>query len=142
MLRLARSTAPAVFMHDCATRTGATAMAPACATGLGRTADQLELIIWPGDHVFRNDAPIGIDASSESLQPGEPLLRHPLDATDLAPSALGLELPPIRAHDLVRCVALRRAERTQADEQSLNEAAMRMWCGSRGTRSRLCSREG
>ncbi len=71
--------------------------APACATGLGLTDDQLELIISPGDHVFRNDAPIGIDASSESCSPVSqrsatrstpPISRRPLSAWNCHPSEL------------------------------------------------------
>ena len=53
--------------------------------------------------VFRNNRTILLDATVESLQPGEPLLRHPLDATDTVPSFEGMRLPPIRSRGLPRC---------------------------------------
>lgn len=47
-----------------------------------------------------------LDAATESLQPGEPLLRHPLEATDVARSFEGMRLPPIRSSDLPRCSSI------------------------------------
>jgi hypothetical protein len=78
----------------------------ACATDFGLTGDTLELIVSPGDKVFNNRQPIGLDASSASLQTGEPLLRHPLNASDIAPSMFGLRLPPTNSSGLPRCAAL------------------------------------
>jgi hypothetical protein len=78
-----------------------------CPTAFGLTGNLLVLIFSPGDKVFANARALGLDASTDSLQPGEPLLAHPLRASDVVPYMYGLRLPRIRssAH-LSRCAAL------------------------------------
>jgi hypothetical protein len=78
-----------------------------CPTAFGLTGNELELIFSPGDKVFDNARSLGLDASTASLEPGEPLLAHPLQASDVVPYMDGLRLPPIRssAH-LSRCAAM------------------------------------
>jgi hypothetical protein len=66
--------------------------ASTCRTGYGMNRDTLEMIVTA--RFLRPDRPVLTSASSESLQTGEPLLRHPLDAGDTAPRVDGLRLPP------------------------------------------------
>jgi hypothetical protein len=75
----------------------------ACPTGFGLNGDQLTLIVSPPNRAFDLNAPFHLDVNSSSLQPGEPLLRHPLDASAVVPSFLGLTLHPPYPHHLPRC---------------------------------------
>jgi hypothetical protein len=74
-----------------------------CPASFGLTGDQLQLIISPDAHTFRDDRALRVDVSTDSLQPGEPLLRHPLDATDTVGRSFGLRLPPVNGRGLARC---------------------------------------
>jgi hypothetical protein len=75
-----------------------------CPTGFGVIGRQLELIVSPGDRVFGQKPAIGADAYAESLESGEPLLRHPLNASDAVPGGNGVKLPA-RGRHMPRCVA-------------------------------------
>jgi hypothetical protein len=64
-----------------------------CPTWAGLTRTTLTLVVSPSDNTFRAHTPFSADVETESLQPGEPLLSHPLDASDTIPSFAGLKLP-------------------------------------------------
>ena len=79
----------------------------ACPTDTGLSGNQLVLIVSPGDKAFDLKRPLFIDGSSTSLQPGEPLLAHPLNADDIVPALYGLKLPPPAGVSAARrCVTL------------------------------------
>jgi hypothetical protein len=77
-----------------------------CPTAFGLTGDELTLIVSPADHAFRQHMPIRADVGTASLQAGEPLLHHPLDATDTVFPNSGLRLRPPDASRQPRCVPL------------------------------------
>lgn len=93
-----------VRLHD--TRHSYRRPASLCPTGFGLSGDQLTFVISPPDRVFRLTAATHVDVNSFSLQPGEPLLSHPLDAQDTVPGLVGLTLPPPDARRLPRCAVL------------------------------------
>jgi hypothetical protein len=80
-----------------------------CPTGFGLSGDQLTLIVSPPSHAFDLNAAFSLDVDTMSLQPGEPLLQHRLDASDTVPSFLGLTLRPPDARHLPRCTAFQAA---------------------------------
>ena len=77
---------------------------PPCPTEFGLVGDRLTMIFSPGGRVFDYAKPISVEATTLSLQPGEPLLAHPLNAEDDVPDS-GINLrPPQRP--LPRCVSI------------------------------------
>lgn len=77
----------------------------ACPTGYGYTNGRLTLIASPSDRAVDLTRRLSIQAYSASLQLGEPLLRHPLNAEQTVPSRHGLLLPAPPGHAR-RCKAL------------------------------------
>jgi hypothetical protein len=77
-----------------------------CPTGFGLSGVQLTLVISPPDGAFHLNAATHVGVSTLSLQPGEPLLLHPIDAEDDTPGLAGLTLAPPDARRLPRCAAL------------------------------------
>lgn len=72
--------------------TGRSTRASSCRTSYGIAGDTLEMVITAQS--FAPDRAVIADASSASLQPGEPLLRHPLSANDTAPAYPGVRVAP------------------------------------------------
>jgi hypothetical protein len=74
----------------------------ACPTDAGLAGDRLTMVFSLGDRVFEWAKRINVQATTTSLQPGEPLLAHPLTAEDDVPGK-GINLSPPR-RGLPRCV--------------------------------------
>ncbi len=98
-------------LHD--TRDSYRSAGSLCPTGFGLSGNQLTFVVSPPDDLFHLNAATEADVSTFSLQPGEPLLQHPLDAQDSVPDLLGLALPPPDARRLPRCAPLQPAVRSR-----------------------------